>query len=65
MTRLEYLTQRMNELCPDLPDDVYIEFVPFKGWFVGGEARYIGDDGDFMGANWHDALDWLEWLYRL
>lgn len=43
--------------------EALIVFRPFKGWFVEpDEPRHFGDDGDWMGANWIDALDYIRYM---
>lgn len=36
--------------------DVTVEFQPFRGWYLCGEPRWMGDDGrDYLGANFQQA----------
>lgn len=43
--------------------EVEIEFRPFKGWYaMPNEGRHFGDEGDFLGANYAEALAWIERL---
>jgi hypothetical protein len=62
MTRLEYLTRLIAALRRPEHGDLEIEFKPFTGWILFGEARSFGDDGqDFAGRNWREAETWLRW----
>lgn len=40
--------------------DFQVEFRPFQGWYVdGGDPRYFGDNGDYLGKDWRQAIYWL------
>lgn len=41
------------------------EFVPLKGWFaIPDEARFVGDEGDFLGKNFEEAIAAARQIYQ-
>lgn len=36
-------------------DGLYVEYRPGRGWFLGGEPRWFGDEGDFLGRTHKEA----------
>lgn len=60
-TRAEQL-QAAWDAQPDLMA-AEIEFRPFSGWWAQpNEARHFGDEGEWLGNDWRDALDHIKWL---
>lgn len=57
-------TERLNNALAEMGrGDLYAEYRPGTGWWLcGEEARYIGDDGDWLASNWRDALDAIEFM---
>lgn len=70
MTRRKRTTRtaQLNAALAAIPGALYagcfVVFRPFKGWFIDGEARWFGDEGEHIGNNWRDALMSLDWLAR-
>jgi hypothetical protein len=64
MTRQEYLTNVLAKLNPRYQiDNLSIEYIPFHGWYLCGEPRHFGNDGrDFLGNDWDEAEQQLNWL---
>ncbi len=59
MTKAERL-QSLIDQYKNTIGDVLVIFMPFKGWYLCGEQRHDGDDGnDFMGRNYNEALRWI------
>lgn len=55
--QLQALVDRANRR------DLEVEYRPFDGWYVCGEARRPGDDGrDWLGRNFRQAKPALEKL---
>jgi hypothetical protein len=60
-TRAEQL-QAQWDSWPDLMD-ARIVYRPFKGWYAEpDEGRYFGDEGEWLGDNWREALETIYWL---
>ena len=51
MTKREKLQMLVDGLWEDDDDDrPFVEFRPFKGWFmVFPESRWLGDEGEYLG----------------
>jgi hypothetical protein len=63
MTRTDYLESVLKTMT--VGDELTIVFKPFRGWYLCGESRWIGDDGeDWIGANWREAEKEMRCLYR-
>jgi hypothetical protein len=57
ITRAIYLQNLVDSLREPVNYKFTIEFRPFQGWFaVPDEPRWFGDDGEYLGARWQDAV---------
>lgn len=64
MTRTVYLENVLQSL--DTGDVLTLVFKPFHGWYLCGEPRWIGDDGDdWIGKDWRAAEKEMRRLFRL
>lgn len=62
-TRTEYLEAVLSSLRREEHGDIEVVFRPFDGWYLIGEPRHFGDNGDLLGSNWRDAeVAMREWL---
>jgi hypothetical protein len=68
MTKTEQLTEVLDQHGA-LDSGWSVEFRPFRGWYLVGESRYIGDEGDWLGTNYHQArpalIDLVAWLAKV
>ena len=56
-SKTEILQELIDSLRNDQSWDFVVEYRPFKGWFmVATESRWYGDDGDWLGDRFEDAL---------
>lgn len=64
-TRTEHLSALLESLRRAEHGDVHVEWRPFRGWYLVGEARWNGDSGDdFLGREWREAERYLKWYLR-
>jgi hypothetical protein len=55
-SKTEKLQTLANELRTDEQYQLWIEYRPNRGWYaVADEARWIGDEGEYLGAVYKDA----------
>lgn len=60
MTKQEQLQALASELRTDDQYEFWIEYRPNRGWYaVASEARWIGDDGEYLGRVYQDARESL------
>ncbi len=63
MTRTAYLESVLQSLDND--DALSLVFKPYRGWYLCGEPRWIGDNGeDWIGKNWREAEKELRKLWK-
>ena len=56
MTKQERLQALASELRTDCQCEFWIEYRPNRGWFaIASEARWIGDDGEYLGRVYQEA----------
>ncbi len=66
-TKKEQLDLILEEARDDR-DELYIfeaEFIPTKGWYaIPDEHRWYGDNGDFLGKNFEEAIAAAKNIYN-
>ena len=54
-TKTERLQSLAYELRTDDQHEFWIEFRPNQGWYAVTEARWVGDDGEYLGRDYREA----------
>lgn len=63
MSKVEKLQEIVNELSDrEKHGELFIEYRPGRGYWLVGEARYVFDDGDFLGTNYDAACSTIQRL---
>lgn len=59
-SKTEKLQTLANERRTDEQYEFRIEYRPMRGWYaVADESRWIGDEGEYLGAVYKDAREGL------
>jgi hypothetical protein len=57
ISRTNYLQNLVDSLREPEHYEFTIEFRPGQGWFaVPCDPRWFGDDGEYLGSRWQDAV---------
>lgn len=64
MNKTEFLNQLLAEQLGQQDLGCYVQYRQRHGWWlIYDEARYIGDDGTFLGVDWKHAEKTLKRMF--
>lgn len=64
MTKGDRLQELIDRYKAKVDPELCADYRPFKGWYLIGQPRHFGDEGDYMGRNYQEARAFLEWLFK-